>query len=144
METSSSEKILLKPLKITTFKPNLCKNGGRYCTFVPPCYWWLIMKKRGWKLYCSPNPNRRGVRKCNSAKWGPYGLRPKQKPIFFFQKEQSEILNFQKLFILTQYHMFWLGYECFSKLCDAFLLKSVISSQQLCCHTCTIKISPKN
>ena len=31
------------------------------------CYWWLIMKKRGWKLYHSPNPNPRGVRKCNSA-----------------------------------------------------------------------------
>ena len=31
------------------------------------CYWWLIMKKRGWKLYRSPNPNPRGVRKCNSA-----------------------------------------------------------------------------
>ena len=28
----------------------------RYCTFVPPfCYWWLIMTKRGWKLYRSPN-----------------------------------------------------------------------------------------
>ena len=26
---------------------------------------WLIMKKRGWKLYHSPNP--RGVQKCNSA-----------------------------------------------------------------------------
>ena len=28
----------------------------------PPlhCYWWLIMKKRGWKLYGSPNPNPRG------------------------------------------------------------------------------------
>ena len=41
---------------------------GRYCTFVPPfCYWWFIMKKRGWKLYRSPNPNLRGVGKCNSA-----------------------------------------------------------------------------
>ena len=29
-----------------------------------------LMKKRGWKLYRSPNPNPRGVRKCNSAeKW---------------------------------------------------------------------------
>ena len=35
---------------------------GRYCTFVAPfCYWWLVMKKRGRKLYL------RGVRKCNSA-----------------------------------------------------------------------------
>ena len=40
----------------------------RYCTFVSPySYWWLIIKKRGWKLYRSPNPNPRGVRKCNSA-----------------------------------------------------------------------------
>ena len=36
---------------------------------LPPCYWWLIiMKKCGWKLYRSPNPNPRWVRKCNSAK----------------------------------------------------------------------------
>ena len=27
MESSSSEKILLKPLKITIFRPNLCKTG---------------------------------------------------------------------------------------------------------------------
>ena len=33
----------------------------------PYCYWWLIMKKCGWKLYRSPNPNPRGVRKCNST-----------------------------------------------------------------------------
>ena len=26
-----------------------------------------LMKKRGWKLCRSPNPNPRGVRKCNSA-----------------------------------------------------------------------------
>ena len=32
------------------------------------CYWWLIMKKRGWKVYRSPNPNpMMGVQKCNSA-----------------------------------------------------------------------------
>ena len=31
------------------------------------CYWWLITKKRGWKLCRSPNPNPRGIRKCNSA-----------------------------------------------------------------------------
>ena len=29
-----------------------------FCT--PYCYWWLIMKKRGWKLCHSPNPNLRG------------------------------------------------------------------------------------
>ena len=33
---------------------------------LPYCYWWLIMKKPGWKLFRSPNPNPRGVRKCNN------------------------------------------------------------------------------
>ena len=39
------------------------------------CYWWLIMKKRSWKLYCSVALTLTlgrggGVRKCNSAnKW---------------------------------------------------------------------------
>ena len=28
------------------------------------------MKKRGWKLYRSPNPNPKGVRKCNSTRLG--------------------------------------------------------------------------
>ena len=37
-----------------------------FCT--PYCYWWL-MKKRGWKLYHSPDPNPRGVRKCNSTQF---------------------------------------------------------------------------
>ena len=37
-----------------------------YCIFAPPlpppyCYWWLIMKKRGRKLYLSPNRNPPGV-----------------------------------------------------------------------------------
>ena len=38
------------------------KKFWHYCTFLPPppCYWWLIMKKHGWKLYYSPNPNLRG------------------------------------------------------------------------------------
>ena len=31
--------------------------------------------------------------------------------------------------------MFWLSYECFSILCDAFLLKSVISSHKSCDHS---------
>ena len=44
----------------------------------------------------------------------------------------AEILSFQNLFILTKYHMFWLSYECFSILCNAFLLKSAISSHNSC------------
>ena len=43
------------------------KYGTIALSYPPFCYWWLIMKKCGWKLYCSPNPNFRGVRKCNSA-----------------------------------------------------------------------------
>ena len=43
--------------------------GAIALSYPPYCYWWLIMKKRGWKLYRSPNPNPRGVRKCNSAKY---------------------------------------------------------------------------
>ena len=42
-------------------------DGAIALSYPPYCYWWLIMKKRGWKLYRSPNPNPRGVRKCNSA-----------------------------------------------------------------------------
>ena len=41
--------------------------GAIALSYPPYCYWWLIIKKRGWKLYRSPNPNPRGVRKCNSA-----------------------------------------------------------------------------
>ena len=43
------------------------KMGAIALSYPPYCYWWLIMKKRGWKLYPSPNPNPGGVRKCNSA-----------------------------------------------------------------------------
>ena len=50
------------------------------------------------------------------------------KKQFFFQKQQKQILSFQNLFILTKYHLFWLSYECFSILRNAFLLKSAISS----------------
>ena len=64
-------------------------------------------------------------------KWGPHGPRPKQKTIFF-----SEIIKpdpkLSKPFYLTKYHMFWLSYECFSILCNAFLLKSAISSHNSC------------
>ena len=33
--------------------------------------------------------------------------------------------------------MFWLSYECFSILCNAFLLKSAISSHSSCAIICT-------
>ena len=33
------------------------------------------------------------------------------------------MLSFQNFFILTEYHMFWLSYGCFSIFCNAFLLK---------------------
>ena len=58
-------------------------------------------------------------------KYSPNGPCPKEK---IFQKKQNQILSFQNLFILAKYHMFWLSHECFSILCIAFSLKSVISS----------------
>ena len=54
-----------------------------------------------------------------------------KKP-FFSQKQQKQILSFQNIFILTKYHVFWLSYECFSILCNTFLLKSAISSHNSC------------
>ena len=39
--------------------------------------------------------------------------------------------------------MFWLTYECFSIMCDAFLLKSVISSHNSCALTYFIGNQPK-
>ena len=36
--------------------------------------------------------------------------------------------------------MFWLSYECFSVLCNAFLLKSAISSCNSCAEEATIFI----
>ena len=89
MESSSSGKILLKPLKVTIFWPNLCKNG-------------VTM-----------------------------GHTQIKKQIFFSEIIRPD-LSFQNLFILTKYHMFWLSYECFSILCNAFLLKSPISSHNSC------------
>ena len=50
----------------------------------------------------------------------------------FLQKWQNQILSFQKLVIFIKIHMFWLSYECFSILLDAFLLKSVISCHNSC------------
>ena len=71
----NSSKFLLDPLEIPGSKTKTLGPGNStlffrcYCTFVAPpyCYWWLIMKKRGWKLYRSPYTNPRVVRKCNSA-----------------------------------------------------------------------------
>ena len=81
---------MLKPIKITIFRPNLCKTGA-------------LM-----------------------------GHTQNKKQFFFFRNNKSQILSFQNLFILTKYHMFWLSYECFSILCNAFLLKSAISSHNSC------------
>ena len=54
------------------------------------------------------------------------------KKQFFFSEITKPDPKLSNLFILTKYHMFWLSYECFAILCDAFLLKSVISSLNSC------------
>ena len=62
-------------------------------------------------------------------KWGPHGPHPKQENNFFAEiTKPNHITSFQKKFILLKYHMFWLSYECFSILYDAFcsVLESVI------------------
>ena len=64
-------------------------------------------------------------------KWGPHGPYPKTKNNIYFRNNKTRSLSFQNLFILTKYNMFWLSYECFSISCDAFLLKSVISSHSI-------------
>ena len=46
----------------------------------------------------------------------------------FLQKQQKQIISFQKRFILSKYNMFWMSYESFSILSDVFCQKIVISS----------------
>ena len=62
-------------------------------------------------------------------KWGPHGPCPKQN--YFFSEIEKPDPKLPKLFILRKYRMFWLSYECFSILCNAFLLKSAISNHKL-------------
>ena len=62
-------------------------------------------------------------------KWGPHGPCPKKK--FFFSEIEKPDPKLPKPFILSKYRMFWLSYECFSILCNAFLLKSANSSHKL-------------
>ena len=42
---------------------------------------------------------------------------------FFRGRNNKQIMSFQKLFIISKYHMFWLSYESFSMLGDVFLSK---------------------
>ena len=60
-------------------------------------------------------------------KWYLHGPRPEQKTIFLAEITKPDH-KLSKTFYFIKYHMFWLSYECFSILCDAFLVKSVISS----------------
>ena len=60
-------------------------------------------------------------------KWGPHGPHPTFKNILFYQ------------------NMFWLSCECFSILCDALLLKSVIYNHNSCVVFITyVKIQGKH
>ena len=65
-----------------------------YCIFVPSyCYSWLIVKKRGWKLYRSPNPNPSGVQKCNNAFFHPLTTVPtiiEEEEEIIFEEEQVD------------------------------------------------------
>ena len=71
-------------------------------SYPPYCYWWLVMKKRGWKLYRSPNPNPRGVRKCNSA------LSSSISASFYIKISVIEAAHSLNLFLLYR-HLFWVG-----------------------------------
>ena len=63
--------------------------------------------------------------------WGPHGPHPKQKTIFF-----SEIIKpdpkLSKPFYFNKMSYVLAECECFSILCNAFLLKSAISSYNSC------------
>ena len=41
----------------------------------------------------------------------------------FFGRNNEQIFSFQKLFILSKYHMFWLSYESFSICVMFFFIK---------------------
>ena len=47
-------------------------------------------------------------------------------------KLSKTFLFYQNIICFVMNHEFWLSYECFSILCYAFLLKSVISSHNSC------------
>ena len=49
----------------------------------------------------------------------------KMKNIFFKQNYLQQIICFQKIFILSKYHMFWLSYESFSILSNVFQCSKV-------------------
>ena len=62
-----------------------------------------------------------------------------KKTIFFAEITKPDhklSKTYQNLSSLSKYCMFWLSYECFSILCDAFLRKSVISSHNNCDFRC--------
>ena len=48
---------------------------------------------------------------------------PKVKKKIFLAEIKKQIISFQKVFILSKYHMFWLNYESFSILSDVFCQK---------------------
>ena len=49
-------------------------------------------------------------------------LRFKKNKQFFCRNDKK---SFEKLFISSKYHIFWLSYEYFSLLCDVFFAKKV-------------------
>ena len=85
--------------------------------------WNPVVLKKICQTIFQPNLHQKGLSLSHSQN---------QNLFFFFHKQQNQIISFQKRFILWKYQMFWLSYECFSIVCDAFLLKRVISSHNSC------------
>ena len=77
-------------------------SGAIALSYPPLLVLMTLMKKRGWKLYRSPNPNPRGVRKCNSA------LSSSISASFYIKISVIEAAHSLNLFLLCR-HLFWVG-----------------------------------
>ena len=68
-------------------------------------------------------------------------LRLKKNKQFFCRNDKK---SFEKLFISSKYHIFWLSYEYFSILCDVFFAKKFIFSCLQQFNTCFYKVCKSN
>ena len=85
-------------------------NGAIIALSYPPIllFWWLIMKKRSWKLFRSPNPNPSGVGKCNSTLLTFVGRSVSMSKVSLF------CISFQVIpaWFLTEYRPYCLLLNC--------------------------------